>query len=266
MWTSVFSQIRDKQLLLTLRWAKGHAEVEGNVAKYGITPKDATGNILADALANRAAQLHTVYNEDAFSVKWHMDLVDRIQKRAIVILAMTANRVQEQRQPKEDRVTHIPLGGHMMASTHSFTRMGKVLHCFKCHKASPRGLSAIKQWLATECRPDRLLNATYTAGTIRPSRIPPGRNVQIGNTLIHPTHNIMVYRGLHFCKVCSCYASKRLLSLAVACEPPKSPQDAERRRKAVLALLQGKLPRGVPAFPNSVEKFIDFEMDYPPEK
>ena len=266
LWDSIFLQIREKQLQLSLRWSKGHPEVEGNVEKYMISAKDATGNMLADSLANRAAQLHMVYNEDAFSVKWHMDLVDRIQKRAIVILSATANRAQDQRRPKEDKVTSIPLGGCVVASAHQFTRVGKVLHCFKCHKASPKGLSAIKQWLATECQPNRILNATYTAGTIRPSRIPPGQDIQIGNAFIHSTHQIMVYRGLHFCKVCACYASKRLLSLAVACEPPKGPQDAERRRKAVLALLQGKLPRGVPASPNSVENLINFEMDYPTEQ
>ena len=257
LWADIFSTIRTKSLEVTLRWSKGHATME-IVQQYNITAKDALGNLVADSLADRAAQLHQVYQEDAFAIKWHLDLVTRIQKRAIVLLNLFGLREQQKipKQPAEHTAT-MSIAAHAMASQHSFTSFGKTLFCYKCHQTSPKGIASIRQWLATSCRPDTMLQATYTAGTVRPTRIPPERAIRVGNATIHPTHIIFIFRGLYFCRNCSCFAIKKLENLARPCDPAgKGPGDAKRKRLAAIALLQGKLPRGVHQWPNSSDHLL----------
>ena len=261
LWADIYELIRTKSLEIFIRWSKGHA-TEENVRQYGISAKDAFGNIVADSLADRAAQLHQVFQEDAFAAKWHLDLVTRIQKRAIVLLNLFGLR-EQQKIPKQpiDRPATMSIAGHAITSEHAFTCFRKTLFCYKCHQTSPKGVAAIREWLATNCRPDRILQATYTAGTLRPTRIPQDREIRVGNATIHPTHAVMVFRGLYFCRSCSCFAIKKLEKLAKPCNPAgKGPEDAKRKRLAVVALLQGKLPRGVNQWPNSTQRFLCIEV------
>ena len=99
---------------------------------------------------------------------------------------------------------------------------------------------------------------TYTAGTVRPTRFPAGSKVKVGNAETHPSHKLCVHKGLFFCRECACYATKKLENLAKPCDPTKGKglDAANRKRSAAISLLQGKLPRGVAAFPNSAEKIL----------
>ena len=260
LWADIFQLIHSKSLEVSIRWSKGHASEE-NVLQYAISAKDAFGNTVADSLADRAAQLHQVFTEDAFATKWHLDLVTRIQKRAVILLNLYGLR-ERQKIPKQNspKAATMSISGHAIASEHTFTCFGKVLFCYNCHQTSPRGVAATKAWLATACRPDRILQATYTAGTIRPTRVPQSSEIRVGNASIHPTHTIMVFKGLYFCRSCSCYAIKKLEKLARPCDPAgKGPDDALRKRMTVLDFLQGKLPRGVNQWPNSTQRFFTLE-------
>ena len=262
LWSNIYDVINDRSLKVAFRWSKGHATTD-IVAKYAITAKDACGNYMADELANRAANFHEVFGDDEFAVKWHTQLVHRIQARAVTILCLLGLR-QVPKTPKADtiRAASIPLSGQMIQSEHSFTRMGKTLFCFKCHSTSPVGIRAAKEWLRTPCRPDAILASTYSAGTVRPTRIPTGRTIRIGKAEIHPSHRIMVFKGLHFCRDCACYAVKKLENLAIPCVPVGKTAEATRRKKlAVVSLLQGKLPRGISQWPNSTHNFIDVYED-----
>ena len=142
-----------------------------------------------------------------------------------------------------------------LKSQHNVTKLGRSLFCYTCHSHSPPGITAAKSWLNTCCRPNNILRATYTAGTVRPSRVPDGQRIQVGHREVHSSHAVMVHKGLHFCRKCGVYAAKRLLSLAGPCNPTgKNQQETERKRKAVISLLQGNLPRGVPRFPGETNK------------
>ena len=100
--------------------------------------------------------------------------------------------------------------------------------------------------------------ATYAAGTIRPTRIPNDKQIMVGNAVIHSSHQVMLYRGLYFCRHCASWAIKKLENLASPCDPSgRGPEDAMRKGKAVLQLLRGKLPRGCAAFPNSTPKLLE---------
>ena len=258
LWESFYEVVERNFLKIRLRWAKGHASLDV-VDRYQITTKDACGNMMADSLAERAASEHEVYAEDAFATKWHIELVSRIQKRAVVLLNLYGLRKPDS-SPKESgtKLPRIPVSGQMLASQHSFTCMGRRLFCYRCHQSSPTGVGAAQQWLKTPCNPDRMLMVTYTAGTVRPTRFPAGSKVKVGNAETHPSHKLCVHKGLFFCRECACYATKKLENLAKPCDPTrgKGLDAANRKRSAAISLLQGKLPRGVAAFPNSAEKFL----------
>ena len=256
LWSDVFEVIESKNLQIDIVWSKGHPNEEA-LAKYSISYKQAFGNVVADALAQRGAKENMMLEEDRFAVKWHLDLVHRIQQRAVVILSAVCSRCRNVRTLSTTQATmpQLSSAAHAMQSSHTITALGRSLFCSKCHQRSAPGAQAARSWLATMCSPNRILQATYTAGTVRPSRIPPNQAVRVGHRTVHPSHDLMVHQGLHFCRKCGAFASKRLLSLAEQCDPTgKSPQDAERKRKAVISLLRGELPRGVKAFPNSSAK------------
>ena len=258
LWRSFFDAIDSRSLSISLTWCKGHPTIE-LVRQHAISVNDAVGNILADALAERAAKEFSVYSEDAFGAKWHFDLVNKIQKRAVVILAETANR-QVVKTTRAARIPAPTLANAALSSQHRITAIGKVLHCFACQRHSAPGVVAARAFLATPCKPDAILSASYSAGTVRPTRIPPGRVIQIGRQTVHDSHEILIFKGLHFCKKCACYAVKRCLNLAKECEPQgKSPEHTQRIRQAVVSLLQGKLPRGVTEHPNHSTRFLHLD-------
>ena len=258
LWRLFFDAVDGKRLSLSLTWCKGHPTME-LVGQYNITAKDAVGNILADALAERAAKEFAVYSEDAFGAKWHFDLVTKIQKRAIIILAETANR-QVVKVPRSVRIPAPTLTSAALSSQHNVTAIGKVLHCFACHQHSASGAVAARAFLATPCKPDAIMSSLYKAGAVRPTRMPRDRAIQVGRQVVHDSHEILIFKGLHFCKRCGCYGVKRLLSLAQPCEPAgKTPEHTQRIRNAVLLLLQGKLPRGVAEHPNHPTRFLHLD-------
>ena len=260
LWTHMFELICVKSLNVQLRCVKGHATVE-NSLRYNVSATDAFGNFAADELANRAANHHAVFYEDVFAVKWHTELVMRIQKRAIVILSLAGVRNAGKQATLMRKERPMTLTAQAMLSQHTFTAFGKKLHCQKCHKVSPLGVEAARAWLRTPCQPDKLLTITYSAGTVRPSRIPLGKQVVIGNATVHTSHELMVFRGLQFCKKCGSYAVKKLENLARTCDPAgDSPEDAMRKKNAVKAILQGKLPRGLKQYPNSATKLQQLQL------
>ena len=253
-----FDAVDGKQLSLSLTWCKGHPTME-LVRQYDITAKDAVGNILADALAERAAKEFAVYAEDAFGAKWHFDLVTKIQKMAIIILAETANR-QVVKAPRAVRTPTPTLANAALSSQHNITAIGKVLHCFACHQHSAPGAVAARAFLATPCKPDVILSSSYKVGAVRPTRMPRDRVIRVGRQLVHDSHETFIFKGLHFCKKCGCYGVKRLLSLAKPCGPfRKTPEHTQRIRSVVLLLLQGKLPRGVTEHPNHATRFLHLD-------
>ena len=266
LWANIFNLIREKGLTVNIRWAKGHATTQ-NIDTHRIAAVDAFGNYIADAMANRAALLHQVFAEDSFAIKWHQELVTRIQKRAVVLLSLfglrTLTKPRATMQPAQRTRADAPSTlGRAIVSEHSFTTMGRTLFCWKCHQTSPPSMREVHQWLDTPCTPDRLLIATYTAGTIRPTRIPQNRSIRVGKATIHPTHTIFVYKGLYFCRACACYAVKKLEKLATPCDPAgRGPEAAKQKRLAVLALLQGKLPKGVSQWPNASSNYLLLEED-----
>ena len=259
LWRAYFEAVDHKSLVVDLQWCKGHPTMD-LVRQHNITARDAVGNILADALAERGAKEFAVYSEDAFGAKWHFDLVSKIQKRAVIILAETANRQVVKAAARSAKSPLPTVANLSMQSQHNITAIGKVLHCFACHRHSAPGAVAARAFLATPCRPDVVLSSSYTAGAVRPTKIPSDRTIQVGHQVVHSSHEIYIFKGMHFCKKCGNYAVKRLLNLAKECEPRgKTPEHTARIRSAVVSLLQGKLPRGVSEHPNNSTRLLQLD-------
>ena len=99
----------------------------------------------------------------------------------------SARSQRSQPRPSEATMPKMTTLAHAMQSTHTVTTLGRSLHCLKCHQRSPSGIGAAKTWIATMCKPDRILHATYTAGTVRPTRIPRDQVIQVGHRKVHHT-------------------------------------------------------------------------------
>ena len=257
LWFHIYESIDSKELDIVIRWSKGHPTVD-LALKYKITPESAIGNIFADALAGRAADMHAVFSDDSFGALWHFELVTKIQKRAIVILSLLANRQASffKNAPKPAlQPALLPITGEVLQSQHKFAAFGRTLHCFACQGHSPVGMAATREWLRSPCRPNVKLASTYVAGAVKPSRLPSDAILKIGKQQVHPSHTIMVFKGLHFCRRCASWASKRLLNLSRPCDPAgRSSEEAHRIRLRAQSLLQGQLPRGLTYWPNDAAR------------
>ena len=135
--------------------------------------------------------------------------------------------------------------GRIINSSHTFNAVGNVLHCVVCHQRSPWQAILRRQWLSTPCVPDDKFTDALVCGRVRPTPVPKHVKVHVGRTELHATHELEVYQGMYFCKVCGYVASVKPQRLAAPCT--RSSAEALKR---VHALKRGKLPSGVHAWPN----------------
>ena len=253
LWTELYDILATKTLELHLHWVKGHANAE-IAQQYNVSSVDMLGNYIADALARRGANDVAVLSDDAFSVKWHYSTAYKIQARATVILSHVGIRkaAAPVRAKPPPRLT---TSAYRLQSQHTTVSMGRHLHCVQCNTTSPIGRQAIVQWLSTPCQPDTELLSSFKAGHSRPARLAVGKQLSIGHQHIHVSHDMLVYRGLMFCRKCGYYGIKRALRLTDPCGHYFTTDDAGQRRRrhaarVVASLLKGNLPHGVDAWPN----------------
>ena len=83
---------------------------------------------------------------------------------------------------------------------------------------------------------------------VRPTKIPPGRDVWVGGSPLHRSHDLVVYKGLYYCLRCGGYATAvpKLLRHECAGVPKLA------GRMLLKRLRDGKLPIGVQEWPNDV--------------
>ena len=249
LWAELWSCIEHKALAFTIRWVRGHGDDAVIFQKFALNAVDVIGNLIADKLADHAAELYKVWQHDAFSVQWHHSLAQKIQARAVCIFSevlepRTRAVVSNASLPKER-----PLARSAAAfrSQHRFTTIsGRVLTCRACLKNSPSSAAGIRQWLTTPCTPDRQMHNAMHFASSRPTAVPRDRVVAIGRQQIHESHTLSAFRGLYFCTLCGYTASVKAQELAKECSR-KSSRAAHSR---VQALKQGKRPSGLKRWPN----------------
>ena len=251
LWRELWAILDRGQVSLKLRWVKGHAETPAVYSSYNVQIWELFGNLCADALADRAAEMCQVWSHDAAGVLFYYSLVKRIQARAVVIMLHTlAARTPF---PKNGRNTNVRLrplafSGQILASRHKFHVVAKALHCYVCHQKSPSDPRRRAEWLLSPCVPDSQMAKTFFAGAVRPTPLPPNRSVYVGNLTTHSTHCLQLYKELYFCKTCGYHGFHKLQKLAAPC----APTNMEAAIRRVLHLKQGRLPSNMTAWPNEL--------------
>ena len=248
IWLDIWQILQHDQVRLKLSWVKGHADNVHTYVKFSLTPQDLVGNLLADVLAGWASRLYQVWKHDAYAVKWYFATIQRVQARAVVILSQvlgvrTAFSTEDARPA---RPRPLPIGAHALSSQHTVRTLGWVLHCVRCLRHSPAGAQAARSWLASPCRPDAVLSQTMRFAAIRPTVVPRGTRVVIGRATVHESHELHVYRGLYYCRLCGYHGSAKMQKLVATCTRLSGRAAIDR----VLALKRGRLPSGLREWPN----------------
>ena len=249
LWEELFNLVEGKSLSLCLRWVKGHCTTDELINRYNMNFYDIVGNLTADALANRAAQLYQCVPQDIIDVQWYYSLVRKIQSRAIAILAAVIPRrgTNPGRTAAIPRPISTPLGVAVLGSQHKFTLFSGSARCYICFETAPRMRSHLLDWLASPCKVDVSLANAFFSGRQRPAKLPLHRPIPVGRQVAHESHSLCVFRGLVYCNSCGYYAHKKMQHLAEPCSV--SPED----KAAVLRVLnfrRGKLPSGMADWPN----------------
>ena len=261
LWDAVWQILETRDIQLTLRWCKGHAEEPEVMVRYQVPAWDVFGNLCADAMANRGAEKAEVSGQDGLTVLWHYSLVRRIQSRAIVVLtsvlegrSAAARRAKRPREVKPTKVAQI------MQSKHQITVNGCTLHCHRCHKSSPHEPKARAQWLASECVPNYSLIRSIKIGDTKPMEVPKNQVVEIGRSVVHHSHALAIYRGIYFCTLCGYHGSAKLQMLVRECTRMATPA----ARSRVRALRRGTLPSNLACWPADSQRneCLDVYSDY----
>ena len=248
LWTELFSRLGEGRIVLEITWIKGHAEQEDVFRKYDVQPVDLVGNLVADALANRAADTYKVWEQDAFTVKWYYSVTRRVQARAVCIFT----ECLESRQAFTPQVAKVPrplslsTTAEAMQSQHKFMAIGSTLHCYVCHQHSSSEPLRKLEWLKSPCVPDIHMARTVYFAATKPMKVPQGKTVSIGRAQLHESHSLSLYKGLYFCANCGYNASAKAQKLRVECGGMTTKAAKDR----VMALLRGKLPSGMSRWPN----------------
>ena len=249
LWAQLWSLIEQKALSVNMFWIKGHATVE-NILQHDLAPVDVAGNFCADALANSASVVAEVWPHDVANITWYYAIVRRVQARAVAVLSSTVSTRKltvKCQVPTVARSLPEPSNvGAAILSQHKLCRVGADWHCNLCIQSMNERSPLFREWLASPCDPDSSLVRTLQAGNSRPTRLSASSAIVIGRQPVHGSHELHVYRGLYFCRLCGYHAHAAARRLAAACLGRTAPGAARRAR----TLLSGKLPSGLAAWPN----------------
>ena len=125
----------------------------------------------------------------------------------------------------------------MFESSHVAYEDCNKIKCSRCLDSVSTGSSFLRSWLKAPC-------SKIASSSDRP--VPVRKEIiSIGHLSSHSSHKLNVYRGLVFCIKCGCRGPTKLVHLAKPCEPAKLDG-----KKNIKALLQGKLPPGLCAWPD----------------
>ena len=174
-----------------------------------VTLNDVQGNQWADELAGNSAKSFELPLNVTSPYLYYKNLVKRIQHRLMVIICAIPNR------PK-----HIPKAAIQKESfeelchksSHIIYNVGdnKNIGCARCKQIRSIKVIGIRFWLGSCCSP---------RSPDEDIPIPLHREfIQIGNLSIQHTHKPYVYKGVHYCTNCGCYATNKLKKLASKCK------------------------------------------------
>ena len=192
-----------------------------DIVLYGVSWMDQVGNMCADAMADKGAELNQVLPTEAESYNALQSTVINIQQR---LLALAVELVQAFPTKKAEQTSQAaaipPVTAALICTNHVVVYAREQMHwrCARCATTPVRLpgdtiAAAVRQWLSTQCEEGR---CTLT----RVQRVPVAiRQVPLfKGRAIHDTHVLHSFRGIIFCSLCGAYVAERMRNLAVHCK------------------------------------------------
>ncbi len=207
---------------------------------------DAIGNSCGDVMADHGAQRGELLPYEFGPYLEVVASLRLVQRRLVTILRQHVIDFPRESSPKVPVVPppQGPLSLAMMCSQHAAVLTGTSISCGACWRGVHTSSRAeVFRFLLSPC-----------GGRARPSpcpRIPlrPGAVPFFLGRPVHATHDLVLLRGLLFCRRCGHYAAKRLLRLHGECPPAGAPL-SHHGQLSLRALMAGQLPRDLAMWPD----------------
>ena len=141
-------------------------------------------------------------------------------------------------------------GWFALRSSHLLCRtLNGTVSCHICRQGAIGEQYDVFKWILSPCRGVPLPSIAVTPGV---QSIPPGLGVWLGGKEIHPSHTLILFRGLYACTVCGATGSSKIRLLFEPCDGTmiaSGPRDVQRIRTGVLPWGRTAWPDDRPAQP-----------------
>ena len=247
LWHQLWLWVAVKQLTVSARWVKAHGiEKPHFIDKFKLSLVDVCGNGCADALADIAAsdaELNAVVVNRY--EKW-VERVEFVQRRLVAIALHVVRehpRSHSQTPPQSQlRIPTADFDWFALRSSHALHRsLGSRVSCLVCHTGASGATQDVFKWMLSPCSgpPVSLIAACQP--------VPSDREIWLGGVLVHPSHRLIMHKGLYACELCGATGSSKIRLLRGLCPQQliaSGPRDLQRIRAGVL-------PWGRDAWPTS---------------
>ena len=213
----IFDNIRDKHLILTVRWMPSHIKDGKKVRPSSVSDLDILANDKADELAGEAAELYQLPNAIANNIINNYLLVQRIQKRlASILLWLPTRESKSNPNPNNDIIKETK--SFLLSQTKHIVQIkNNRYHCKVCLNSFSAADPNAKRWLKSSC------TAPFV-GTSSAEEKPTKLNdiIHIGNKSSHVSHDLYKYKQTIYCNNCGAHGSAKFVLLSKPCQAAKS--------------------------------------------
>ena len=240
----LFQHVHTNNITLTTRWIPSHLDTEPEKARPDwVMQHHISGNAQADRLADIAATAATISDMNITRrVIDHTYLTKRIQARLATIVCNLPNRSKhiKYKVPKEVATSRQTL---ISLSHHSLVQRGDIIFCTVCKGRINFNSPNLRSFLDKVCD---IVSQVHVGRYAQDKPVRINTTVQIANSVTHPSHKLMSYRGVIFCNACGCAAQTVLRGLAKSCKRSRNGHGQRVQER----IAQGLLPHGMNTWPD----------------
>lgn len=189
------------------------------------------GNNQADQGADKGAAIHAIPEDNTKPVLDKFKSLMLIQSRIIRAIKQYPQR-EYNKKPLKENPTHLQkVEEAVRLSKHSLVLDGSRVCCLNCKASVPIKASHVFDFIGSAC----LIEEEYMS-------------YAIGNLHTHPSHQVVLYGGVLFCKQCGSTGVNKAINLNRPCTPAR--QDlSQYGLDNIKRYDASKLPSGFPAWP-----------------
>ena len=213
LFSAIFNCTKNKRLQVVVRWMPSHLQDKMSGDDFqlpkNVSLNDVQGNQWADDVAGEMAKSLELPLNVSSPYLYYKNLTKRIQRRLMVILCSLPNRPKHVPKATIHRESFEELCHESNHILYKFND-NKYMGCARCKQIKLIKGIGVRFWLSGLCLP---------RGSDEDIPIPLHREfIQIGTLSIHISHKPYVYKGVHYCINCGCYATNKLKKLASECQ------------------------------------------------